>query len=370
MTHLLTWLRKSVNLFSALFAVALLLSDAAAYIPPSKAWVFSFFGLAFIPLLLINIFFLVFWIIVRLRHALFPLIAILLSWNSFFSTFAFHLSSATQMKHTGDFRIMSYNVRNFDLYNWSHNEETREKMFHQIKRISPDIVCFQEFMSKDSRDFMNVKELVELLGYSYYYFEKTLTLNKNEHWGIATFSRFPIVNEQRVNYRNKTRNSCIYTDIKIKNDTLRIYNAHLQSVFFGRNEYMFIDSLEQRKFSSTNRARKLLRKMKTAFQYRSKQADDIVASISQSPYPVIVCADLNDNPSSYAYHTIRGNRQDAFTKKSWGIGHSYNRFFPVLRIDYVLPDKIFEVKNYFSSSEKYSDHYPVVTDLSFRKSKQ
>lgn len=361
--NILTWLRKSVNLFSVLFAVALLMSDAAAFIPPSKAWILSFFGLAYIPLLFINIFFTVFWVVVRLRHAVFPFITILLSWNSFFNTFAFHLSSNTE-KHIGDFRVMSYNVRNFDLYNWSANENTRSNMFKQIKKISPDVVCFQEFMSRDEGNYMNVKELTEL-GYKYYHFEKTLTLHRTEHWGIATFSKFPIVNRQRVEYKNETRNACIYSDIKVKGKIIRVYNAHLQSVFFGRNDYKFIDSLEQKKFSSISRAKNIMRKMKQAYEYRGKQAEDIAESISHSPYPVIVCADCNDTPSSYAYRTIRRNMQDVFTKKSWGVNHTYNRFLPILRIDYIFSDNTLIVKNYFSSYKKYSDHYPVITDLSF-----
>lgn len=368
MKRVLTGLRKSINMFSVLFAVALLLSDVAAYVPPSRAWVFPFFGLAYIPLLLINIFFAAFWIIARLRHAALPLIAILLSWNSFFNTFAFHLSSNTE-KHIGDFRVMSYNVRNFDLYNWSANENTRSNMFKQIKKISPDIVCFQEFMSRDEGNYMNVKELTEL-GYKYYHFEKTLTLHRTEHWGIATFSKFPIVNRQRVEYKNETRNACIYSDIKVKEKIIRVYNAHLQSVFFGRNDYKFIDSLEQKKFSSISRAKNILRKMKQAFQYRSKQADDVAASISKSPYPVIVCTDCNDTPSSYSYRSMRGSLQDAFIVKGSGVNHTYNRFLPVLRIDYVFTAKDFDVKNYFSLYKKYSDHYPVITDLSINTIKK
>ncbi len=360
---ILTWLRKSVNLFSVLFAVALLMSDVAAYIPPHRAWILSFFGLAYIPLLFVNIFFTVFWVIVRLRHATLPFIAILLSWSSFFNTFGFHFKSNTE-KHIGDFRVMSYNVRNFDLYNWSSNEKTRSNMFKQIKKISPDIVCFQEFMSRDEGDYMNVKELTEM-GYKYYYFEKTLTLHKAEHWGIATFSKFPIVNNQRVKYNNKTRNACIYSDIKVSDKIVRVYNAHLQSVFFGRNDYKFIDSLEQKKFGSIKRARDIVIKMKQAYGYRGEQAENIAESISHSPYPVTVCADCNDTPSSYAYKTIRGKMNDTFIKKSWGVKHTYNRFLPILRIDYIFSDKTFEVKNYFSSYEKYSDHYPIVTDLSF-----
>ena len=51
-------------------------------------------------------------------------------------------------------KVMSFNVRLFDLYNWSHNEETKSKIISFIKNENPDILCFQEYYYDSNNDFV------------------------------------------------------------------------------------------------------------------------------------------------------------------------------------------------------------------------
>ena len=46
-------------------------------------------------------------------------------------------------------KVMSYNVRLFDLYNWSHNTATRNEILDLIRVEDPDILCLQEFVHAD-----------------------------------------------------------------------------------------------------------------------------------------------------------------------------------------------------------------------------
>ena len=41
-------------------------------------------------------------------------------------------------------KVMSFNVRLFDLYNWSQNEK-QNQIISFIKKENPDIICFQEY---------------------------------------------------------------------------------------------------------------------------------------------------------------------------------------------------------------------------------
>ena len=37
----------------------------------------------------------------------------------------------------------------------------------------------------------------------------------------------------------------LYNEIKVKKDTLRVYNAHLESVHFNREEYKYIEDVKE-----------------------------------------------------------------------------------------------------------------------------
>jgi endonuclease/exonuclease/phosphatase family metal-dependent hydrolase len=76
---------------------------------------------------------------------------------------------------------------------------------------------------------------------------------------------------------------------------------------------------------------------------------------------------LNEVSNSNTYWKIRGNRQDAFLAKGFGLGKTFNSLSPVLRIDYVMPDNYFEVKQFDLVDEKMSDHKMLVADLMLKK---
>ncbi len=92
--------------------------------------------------------------------------------------------------------------------------------------------------------------------------------------------------------------------------------------------------------------------------------------IKQSPFPVLLCGDMNDVPNSYAYRTLRGNRKDAFLEKGFGIGKTYtsatSRFLgklPTLRIDYIFADPGIETTQFTQVNKKLSDHQALIADF-------
>ena len=107
--------------------------------------------------------------------------------------------------------------------------------------------------------------------------------------------------------------------------------------------------------------------MRAAFQRRGAQTDIVYNEVKASPYASVVCGDFNDVPNSYTYFHIRGLRQDAFLEKDFGIGKSFNALAPTLRIDYILPDTTFNIKQFDMVDEDLSDHSMLVTDLHIKK---
>jgi endonuclease/exonuclease/phosphatase family metal-dependent hydrolase len=108
-------------------------------------------------------------------------------------------------------------------------------------------------------------------------------------------------------------------------------------------------------------------KMKRAYQKRGIQADMVQQAIAESPYPVVICGDFNDVPNSYTYFNIRGDMQDAFLKRDFGVGRTFISLAPTLRIDYILADKQFEIRQFDMVDEALSDHIMLLADIRLKK---
>ncbi|MFK7908131.1 MAG: endonuclease/exonuclease/phosphatase family protein [Chitinophagales bacterium] len=367
-------------------ALALLLTYPVPFINPSTFWFSALWGLTYPFLLLINIGFLLYWLLKRRLQAFLSLVVILLGWNLLTKTIAFNVfqnkseivesekeeEEDTPEKEATDVKIMTYNVQNFDLYNWTENVESRNKMIELIQSEKPDIINFQEFYTDDNDDseFHNVKLLVNELGYKYYSFEKTLTLRTTNHWGLATFSKFPIVSKDRITFPESKNNIVAYTNIAIGEDTVRLFNLHLQSIHLGRQDLKYLKQLglgdkskKEEKTDHWKSFNSIVTKLKAAYVKRGNQASILADSIKHSPYRVIVCGDFNDTPTSFTYQTISNKLQDAFLESGLGLGGTYAGPLPSFRIDYVLLDPSFEVRSTEVIRKKYSDHYPVTCEF-------
>ena len=72
-------------------------------------------------------------------------------------------------------------------------------------------------------------------------------------------------------------------------------------------------------------------------------------------------------PNSYTYFTIRGNWNDAFLQKGFGIGTSFISLAPTLRIDYILASQAFDIVTFDMIDEGLSDHVMLVSDVQLKK---
>ncbi len=264
---------------------------------------------------------------------------------------------------------MSYNSMLFDLYNWTKNKQSRNIILTTLAEENPDILCLQEFYTSEEKgDFNNIDTVTHLLNAKNHHVEYTTTLRGNDHWGIATFTKYPIIKKGKIEFNTSANNMCIYTDVVIKADTVRIYNMHLQSIRFSKADYKFLDEVNNDTTDTKDeleKSKNILRRLKRAFVKRATQADGIAAHIEKCPYKIILCGDFNDTPASYVYHTVRGNLKDAFIESGSGFEQTYTGKFPRFRIDYILHSKEFKSKNYHHLSESLTDHYPVVSYVSY-----
>ena len=349
------------------FIVSLLCSVASKYISPNHFWMLAFFGLAFPIILLANLAFTIYWFAQFRIHAAFSLIAILLSAKTCLGFI--QIDFTTDKISNKDIKIMSYNSMLFDLYNWKKNKQSRNIILTSLAEENPDILCLQEFYTSEEKgDFNNIDTVTGLLNAKQHHIEYTTTLRGNDHWGIATFTKFPIIKKGKIEFNTSANNMCIYTDIVVKKDTIRIYNMHLQSIRFNKADYKFIDQVKNDTIDTKDemeKSKNILRRLKRAFVKRAIQADAISAHIAACKYKVIVCGDFNDTPASYVYNTVRGKLKDAFIESGSGFEQTYAGKFPRFRIDYILHGKEFTSKNYHHLTETLTDHYPIVTYVSY-----
>lgn len=360
--------RRIVFILNIIAGIALIASYFSSVVSPAKFWPLAFLGLIYPFLLIINFLFLIFWVILRKFHFLLSLLCILAGLPFMRRVIQienpFRDKSYYQQKYTPgstSFKFLTYNVRLFDLYKWERGGDAVDGIFHFIEREDPDIICFQEFYTRDSskisEDIIRQKLGRSRNSHIYYYLSKK---KSGSHFGIATFSAYPIVGSGEIKFPN-TYNICIYTDIKIGNDTIRVYNNHLQSVKLLKEDYGLIDTLKF-KYNEKQMAGlgKIVVRVRDAFKMRSKQVTDVASHVSKSPHPVIVCGDFNDSPVSYSYQTMLQDRKDAFIESGSGIGYTYRGKFPSYRIDYILYNPLLRSYEYQSPKLELSDHYPVI----------
>jgi endonuclease/exonuclease/phosphatase family metal-dependent hydrolase len=205
------------------------------------------------------------------------------------------------------------------------------------------------------------------MGYPYYYFSYDPD-GEYQYIGSAIFSRYPMLDTGMVRYfRPSMPEALVHADIKVNNDTIRVYATHLQSVQFRQHEYEAIDEIRSAEDSILLNSKTVLAKLRNAMNLRSSQADVARKILDDSPYPVVFCADLNDTPNSYTYFTIRGNMQDAFLKKGFGIGRTFSSLSPTLRIDYIFADNQFRINQFTRVAKNLSDHFMIIADLELNK---
>jgi endonuclease/exonuclease/phosphatase family metal-dependent hydrolase len=359
---------KLVLFVNFIAVVALLLSNIAGTISPDRLWFLAFLGLAHIPLLLINILFIFLWVFMLRKWVLGSLLAVLVSWGHIGTHFRFR-SNEAEVLSSDTLKIMSFNVRLFDLYQWKTKQKykTRSRIFRLIKEQNPDVMCFQEYYSNpekgfDVRDTMNH---LDLLNYNFVASFKSLEGLKE--WGMAIFCRYPLFNKQRVPFANSINNYFQYADFRKGNDTIRVFNIHFESLHFGQEDYLFMNDIGNQYTEKENiieKGQRIFMKIGNAFTRRAEQVETVRRYVASSPYPVVLCGDFNDTPASFVYNRLTSELKDSFCECGSGLSGTYpNLFFP-MRIDYILHSiDSFRAFRYNVINEDLSDHLPITATL-------
>lgn len=369
--NILSLFNRLVFVLNLLAVFVLLLSYISNWISPEKLWPVAYFGLGYPVLFFINLLFTGYWLIQRKRKFLYSFVAILLG-IGFIGRYVQLNDKIPEKDLDNYFKVLSYNVHSYARREWKEGEHKKftDQFIKFFDNQNPDILCLQEHLAYGETERKIRKMIRKKSGLSHYYLKKYHnTYDKSQTIGI--FTHYPIIcyEMEQMDWRGQERTFFIFADLKIKKDTVRVYNTHLQSIHLNKEQVSLTKSPiretlnnEEIKQSSL----KMLRKLKYAFQERAKQVDKLDEHINKCSHPVIVCGDFNDTPTSYAYQQIADDLTDTYKEAGMGKSKTYTGEFPAFRIDYIFHDPKMEAANMESIKKPWSDHYPLVSYLKIK----
>ena len=277
-----------------------------------------------LPLLIVgNIVFMIYWIVMRRWHwMLFPLLTLLCCIPYVGTLYQIGSVDEEGGKEKG-IKIASYNVAMF-------NRETSgfisQDILSEMKKQNVDIVCFQEY-NNQSGDKKNSDYYKEYFPY--------MAVGESD---MVIYSRYPIKNFKNINFE-MTNNSAMWAEIEINDKIYRVYNAHLETTGINRTLHKAAKMTVQGFTVDNNRLLNAI------------YGNYTVGMIARAGQANMLAMDM---------------RECGF--KECGAGFMYTfRGSKKVRIDYIFHDEALEGITYYKREYSYSDHYPVFMKLKVKK---
>jgi endonuclease/exonuclease/phosphatase family metal-dependent hydrolase len=347
-----------IRLFTGILFLVSLFLFLSVSISPEFFPNIGLISLFIFPIILANLFLFLLLILAKRKVAILPLAVLIIGWH--FVGITFQLPKKDDEKNQeSQLSVISYNLHMLSYPKPGEEiKESRENLIKWLKEEDSDIKCFQEFYQDFTTPSRNaLKILGKDAGYNYSYQIINGNPKKISH-GMVIFSKYPIVNEGRV-FDTRRNNGVIFADIKVNKDTIRVYNAHLESMSINSEALSNIDGIKEN-------YRITLRKLRNGQVTRASQLGVLKDHMKNSPHVNILVGDFNDVPYSYTYFEIRKQMHNAFEKAGRGFGFTYNKVLFFLRIDNIFFESPLKAHNFKTHREvDYSDHYPVSTSFSW-----
>lgn len=311
-----------------------------------------FIGLALPLIALLNLLFALYWTIKWRYWVWISLGAIAINYN--YLNAKYRLSSPDIAGPAKSITVATYNVHSFG------NEQTGysiKEIAGHLKHNKVDVVCFQEFAANADFTLDSIKKV--LREYPYVFAPEF----PKGGLRVAMFSKYQMADSAKMQFPHSD-NSMQWADLNVNGTKIRVFNNHLQTTNLnqvrgrmGEQDILGLLEGEPGNFGV------LAKLMKVNFIKRAQQAKIVRTIIDSTKYPVIVCGDLNDLPTSYVYQTVKGNLSDGFVTNGEGFGYTFRGIHRIFRIDFIFYSKKFKGVSYDSPSLDYSDHNPVFLKL-------
>ena len=368
----------------------LLLAIACEQIPARAFWPTLFGALTTPAALALTALLALYWLRRNWRVAVLPILALGLTWPHVQRGLALHASLNEELRmkneelpngeiphssffigsrrpsvpHSNTVSLLSANVRIFNVYAQLRDpDNASSKNFIRWLATSPaDVLCLQEYYNEPrrSKESGGVFQSEDPLGRGsgrHSFVSTSLTNRVGAEFGMAIFSRYPIVRRGVIPFGKLTQNHAMWADLARATDTIRVFNVHFQSMSMAESD---IVTATESRAGLRQKAPTLLRHFRNGAVARGMQVDTVLARVLRSPYPVLLAGDFNDLPYSYTYDQLADHLQNAWASTGLGIGATYHGQLPFLRIDQQFASPQWQVLSCRVHQEiKWSDHYPV-----------
>lgn len=355
--------RIGVTTLNAIHIPALLLFLASAYgglVPPERGLAFTYLGLAFPLLLLLNLVLLLIRLVRRDRVFTILVIVVLLICRRSIEYYSPLHFFRPEPPTENTLKVLTYNVRCFGYKD--HTTDNPNEIIRYIAASDADIVCLQEYLEGDAENILSAGKIARALSMYPYHYYRPLVYYRHYSTGLAIFSKYPILSSRKVRYDSTFNGSTIH-EIDVRGRRVTVVNNHLESFKLTQEDRSrYTDFIRNANSSTLSRVQDIFRtKVGQAFRIRAEQAGIVAEEIGELPDgSLIICGDFNDTPLSYTYRTICGRLGDAYAESGVGPGISYNRSIFRFRIDHILHSS--DMKAYSATVDsrlRLSDHYPV-----------
>lgn len=316
-------------------------------------------GLAFPVFVLINLGFLVFWLIFKPRRAIIPIMGFVCGYSPIRRYLPLNVGREIP---ENAIKVITYNVNHiaYDRFKTADNP-----ILQYLVKQKADILCLQESGYKKE-----LRQLTDSLLLPVYPYHETMRSHSNESDLLAIYTRYPILKKELIEYESKGNVSVAF-HLLVDGDTVVVVNNHLQSIGYTESDK---DAFNQIIKGETNKevaeveSRKIVDKYQKAMVQRYPQVDSVLNYIDKyAGYSMIVCGDFNDGPISYTRRMLSRNLVDCFVESGTGLGITYHKKRFYVRIDHILcSDDWMPYKCVVDNEIKESDHYPVICWLKKR----
>ncbi len=255
--------------------IMMLLVGYSGRLNPESFPILSNACLTFPIFLVINVFFLFFWLLFYPKGALVSLLGIIISYVPVRTYCPLNLKSE---KPVGCIKVMTYNVDGSMKKETDAQGRVTYPALEYIGASGADVVCVQEaYMTR---------EKAASLRHIYQYADTA----RNEHGGscLTLFSKFPIINKEHIRLGNSLNTSAAFY-LKIKNDTVIVVNNHLESNNLSlkdRENFEKMAEGSQDRELAGKESKLLIEKLAEASKIRAPQAGKVATYIRHhSHYP-------------------------------------------------------------------------------------
>lgn len=349
-------IRVILLVLNILAALGLVSTTMAGIVAPSSNIMPSVLAYGYLPMLGLNILFLLLWLFMGKWQFLISAVAIVARF-SFIGLF-FQIGGTSTIppaeEHPEMVTLMSFNLHNFggNGFEATPKDSNVAEFIHLVREECPQVLCLQEYTPANG-----LTDSLELMGYNHFFGAHGSNTNPT---GTVVFSKLPITFVKKIDLQK------VLVEILNGDQPFRLICVHMDSYAFDLDDRNDIEQMRHLKIDSTSH-RTLAKAKETVIRHETEWNEQLRPLISECSLPLIMAGDMNDIPSSHLYNQITKYLDDTYCDKGLGFCTTYNGSFPRFRIDMVFHSKDFTTLSYRRIKSPISDHYPVLVSLELKR---